>query len=53
MAMVHLDFVTTDLLSDLRAILLNHSVKQETSNVHIYPRTFAAGTVVIWMTVLK
>ena len=30
------DAPTTDLLSDLRVILLDHSVKQEASHVHIH-----------------
>lgn len=44
---------TTNLLHDLRVILLDYSVKQEAGHFHIYPRTFVAGAEVIWMTVKK
>lgn len=44
---------TSNLLHDLRVILLNHSVKQEAGHFHIHPWTFVAGAEVIWMTVEK
>lgn len=43
----------SNLLHDLRVILLDHSVKQEAGHLHIHPWTFTAGAEVIWMTVKK
>lgn len=42
---------STDQLSDLGAIGLDHSVKQQSSHVHIHPWKFAAGIEMIWIAV--
>lgn len=39
--------MSTDQLSDLRVIVLNNSVKQKSSQIHIHPWKFAAGTEMI------
>lgn len=41
--------VSTHQLSDLGVIMLDHSVKQQSSHVHIHPWKFAAGTEMIWI----
>lgn len=43
--------VSTDQLSDLGVIVLDHSVKQQSSQIHIHPWNFAAGTEMIRITV--
>lgn len=35
--MDQVDTVSTDQLTDLRVIMLDHSVKQQSSHVHIHP----------------
>lgn len=42
--------VSTDQLSDLGVIVLDHSVKQQSGQIHIHPWKFAAGTEMIWIT---
>lgn len=49
--MDQVDTVSTDQLTDLGVIMLDHSVKQQSSHVHIHPWKFAAGIEVIWIAV--